>query len=405
MTLTNKQKEVFNSYRYEKPRILLCSGAKRAGKTFILNLIWLTHIAKFENKGLSFIIGGATQASIRRNVLNDLENIIGKELKLDKTNAVNIFGNKVYCFDGANADAWKKVRGFTAAGAFLNEGTALHDTFVKECISRSSYPGAAVFIDTNPENPAHTVKTDYIDKDGQMLPNGRLNIRAFHFTLFDNDKLDSEYVDSIVAATPSGMFTDRDIYGLWVAAEGVIYPDFNKGIHYIDSIDGINFIKYFAGVDWGYKHYGAIVVIGLDDKGNYYLVREVAKQFEEIDFWVSEAKNIKKEYGNINFYCDTARPEYITKFLKSGIRALNADKAVISGIESVAKLYKGNRFFILRSAVKRFDEEIYMYVWNEKTGEPIKLFDDVQDAIRYAIYTETEKPKARIKDKSKYGFY
>ena len=404
MTLTSKQKEVFNSYRHEKPRILLCSGAKRAGKTFILNLIWLAHIAKFENMGLSFIIGGATQASIRRNVLNDLENILGKELKLDKTNAVPIFGNKVYCFDGANADAWKKVRGFTAAGAFLNEGTALHDTFIKECISRSSYPGAAIFIDTNPENPAHSVKTDYIDNDGQRLPNGRLNIRAFHFTLFDNDKLDPDYVQSIVGATPSGMFTDRDIYGRWVAAEGVIYPDFNKDIHYVDSREGINFVRYIAGVDWGYKHFGAIVVIGEDDQGDYYLVKEVAKQFEEIDFWVSEARKIKEQYGNILFYCDTARPEYIERFQREGIRAWNADKAVVSGIEAVARLYKTRRLFILKPAVHRFNDEIYMYVWNDKTGEPIKLFDDVQDAIRYAIYTDQSRPVGRTRKKSDYGF-
>ena len=47
--------------------------------------------------------------------------------------------------------------------------------------------------------------------------------------------LDPEYVESIVASTPSGMFTDRDIHGYWVAPEGVIYKDFNKDIHYISS--------------------------------------------------------------------------------------------------------------------------------------------------------------------------
>ena len=404
MTLTTKQKEVFNCYRYEKPKILLCSGAKRAGKTFILNFIFLTHIAQFEGKGLAFILGGASQATLRRNVLDDWEQILGKELKLDKSNAIEIFGNKVYCFGGTNADAWKAVRGFTSAGAFLNEGTALHDTFVKECISRCSYKGARIFIDTNPENPTHSVKTDYIDKSGQRLKNGRLNIKAFHFTLFDNDKLDPEYIESIVQSTPSGMFTDRDIYGMWVAGEGVIYQDFNKDVHYIDSLDGINIVKYIAGVDWGYSHFGAIVVIGIDTKGNYYLVKEVAKQYKEIDFWVEEAKKIKKEYGNILFYCDSARPEHVTRLQNEGIRAWNADKAVISGIESVAKLYKSNRFFILRSAVKRFPEEIYMYVWNDKTGEPVKEFDDVQDAIRYAIYTDTNKPVARIKNKNNLGF-
>lgn len=396
MTLTSKQKEVFNCFRYENPKILICSGAKRAGKTFVLNLIYLTHIAKYKNMGLAFIIGGATQASIRRNILDDLEKILGKELKLDKSNAVEIFGNKIYCFDGANADSWKKVRGFTAAGALLNEATALHDTFVKEVISRCSYEGARIFMDTNPENPAHTVKKDYIDKSGQKLKNGQLNIKAFHFTLFDNDKLNPEYVESIVASTPSGMFTDRDIYGRWVAAEGVVYKDFNQDIHYIDTIEDINFVKYFAGVDWGYEHFGSIVVIGEDDKGDFYLLKEIARRHKEIDFWVKEAKEIKEQYGNIPFYCDTARPEHLVRFRKEKIRTLNADKSVLSGIEEVAKLFKQSRLFILKPAVKRFREEIFMYVWNEKTGEPVKQFDDVLDSIRYAIYTNSKGPAISI---------
>lgn len=404
MTLTKKQKEVFNCFRYQNPKILVCAGAKRAGKTYVLNLIYLTHIAKYKNMGLSFIIGGATQASIRRNILDDMEKILGKDLKLDKSNAVRIFGNKIYCFDGANADSWKKARGFTAAGALLNEATALHDSFVKEVISRCSYEGARVFMDTNPENPAHTVKKDYIDKTGQKLSNGQLNIKAFQFTLFDNDKLDPEYVESIVASTPSGMFTDRDIHGRWVSAEGVIYKDFDQSIHYVENVDGVNFVRYFAGVDWGYEHFGSIVVIGEDDEGNFYVVKEVAKQHEEIDFWLDEAKKIKKEYGNIPFYCDSARPEYVVKFRNNKLKALNADKSVLSGIESVARLLKMQKLFVVRNRVKRFEDEIYMYVWNEKTGEPIKLFDDVMDAIRYAIYTDGKDPrKVKSFNKSKMG--
>lgn len=397
--LTPKQKEVMDSFINEKPKILVASGAKRAGKTFVFILLFLMHIAKYEGQGLSFIIGGATQASIRRNILDDMESILGKELKLNKANAITVFGNKIYCFDGANADAWKKARGFTAAGALLNEGTALHDTFVKEVISRCSYPGARVLIDTNPENPAHSVKKDYVDKDGQRLPSGRLNIRAFNFTLFDNTQLDPEYVESIIAATPSGMFTDRDIHGLWVSAEGVIYKDFNKDIHYIsrEDFEKVNIVKYFAGVDWGYDHYGAIVVLGMDDKGNIYLIEEHAKQYEEIDYWVKVAKGIKKRYGNINFYCDTARPEHIERFRRERIRALNGDKKVVAGIEEIGRLYKLRKLYIVKEAVKRFDDEIYMYVWDEKTGMPIKLWDDVQDALRYAIYTELKPQRRREK--------
>ena len=209
--ITNKQKEVVKCVEKENPKILILSGAKRAGKTWIMIYCFLRHLTKYENKGYSFILGGTNQASLRRNVLNDLEKIIGREIKLAKDNHFKLFGNKIYCFDGANADAYKKVRGFTAYGAFLNEATTLHDTFIKECISRCSGEGARIYMDTNPENPMHTVKTDYIDKSGQRLDNGQLNIQSFQFTLYDNTFLNKEYVKSIEASTPTGMFFDRDI--------------------------------------------------------------------------------------------------------------------------------------------------------------------------------------------------
>ena len=113
MKITSKQKEVVDCIKYDNPKILICSGAKRAGKTFILIYAFIGHIAKYENKGYSFILGGTNQASIRRNILNDLEEILGYEIKLSKDNHFKLFGNKVYVFDGANADSYKKLRGFT----------------------------------------------------------------------------------------------------------------------------------------------------------------------------------------------------------------------------------------------------------------------------------------------------
>lgn len=392
MQFHDKQREVLKCIKYENPKILICSGAKRAGKTFVLTFGYMAHIAKFQNKGYSFIIGGTTQASIRRNILNDMESILGKEIKLAKDNHFMLFGNKIYCFDGANADSFKKVRGFTSYGAFLNEATTLHNTFVKECISRCSGEGARIYMDTNPENPTHTVKVDYVDKDGQRLDNGQLNIKAFQFTLYDNTFLNDEYVNSIIASTPSGMFTDRDILGKWVAAEGVVYKDFNKDIHYINDIENIKFNKYFVGVDWGYEHFGSMVLCGEDDEDNYYLLKEISYQHKEIDFWVEEAKKIQSEYGmNIPFYCDTARPEHVQRFKREGLYCPPTDKAVLSGIEVISKLLKNNKLFILESEVSNFKTEIYNYVWSNEKDEPVKKHDDTLDSLRYAIYNQNKR--------------
>ena len=88
------------------------------GKTYVLTFVFLMHISKFKNKGYSFIIGGTTQSSIRRNILNDLETILGKSINLSKDNHFKLFGNKIYCFDGANADSYKRLEGLQLMGHF-----------------------------------------------------------------------------------------------------------------------------------------------------------------------------------------------------------------------------------------------------------------------------------------------
>ena len=358
---------------------------------FLIELRRVRKIADRLNIPLpQYILAGADLGSLQRNVLNELTNKYDIEFKFDKHNRFILFDVQICCFGHSKINDLGRIRGMTAFGAYINEGTMANKEVFYEIKSMCSGEGARIIMDTNTDSPEHYIKKDFIDKADEKT------IKEVHWELFDNTFLTQRYIENIIATTPTGMFTDRDIKGYWVTPEGVVYSDFNEKIHYIDNIDNINFVKYIAGVDWGYSHFGAIVVIGIDDKGNYYLIEEIAEQFKEIDFWVNEAKRIKNKYGNIPFYCDTARPEYIERFKKEHIKAIDADKTVLSGIEAVATLYKTNKLYILRTAVKRFKEEIYMYVWKEKADEPIKLFDDVQDAIRYAIYTLQNKKQIQF---------
>ena len=78
-----------------------------------------------------------------------------------------------------------------------------------------------------------------------------------------NNKLSNEYIESIKMSTPSGMFYDRDIDGLWVSAEGVIYRDFNIKKHIKELPVRESIKRYFVGVDWGYEHHGVINLFAL----------------------------------------------------------------------------------------------------------------------------------------------
>lgn len=68
----------------------------------------------------------------------------------------------------------------------------------------------------------------------------------------------------------------------------------------------------------------------------------------------------------------------------------------MAGVEFVAEQIKLDKFRVAESASKPFLNEIYQYVWNEKTGTPQKEFDDDMDAIRYGIYNQHKKRSARI---------
>lgn len=397
--MNEKLKKIYNPKQIlalkSDARILVLHGAKRAGKTYILILCFLLLVKKHRDKKVKFIIGGASLATIQSNVLDDMSVILGYDIKLNKHNNFELFGNTVLVRPGMTSDAWKTVRGFTAYGALLNEGTALHDKYIKEVISRCSGEGSRIMIDTNPENPSHTVKTDYVDKSGQILDNGKLNIEAIHFSLDDNIFLDKEYIESIKLATPSGMFYDRDILGLWVNAQGVIYRDFNERVNVVDEIpQDENIVEYIGGIDWGFEHFGSIVITAYTDKGNYYVVEEITKQHRYVEeYWIPKLIELSEKYKGIIFFCDSARPEYYNLCIDNNLEVFNANKTVVAGIETVSSLFKLNKLRLIRSGIDRMLFEISNYVWADKVGkeEPTKVNDDSLDALRYAIYTHQVK--------------
>lgn len=393
---TPKQIEILKRTNTEDFFILGLHGAKRTGKTVINNDIFLRELIrvrkiadKLKIKEPMYILAGVSSKTIQNNVLQEIYNRYQLDIKFDKHNSFTLFGVKVVQAFTGTIGGLGGIRGMTAFGAYVNEASLANEKVFKEIISRCSGDGARIVFDTNPDNPEHWLKKEYIDSKSE-------NIISYHFELDDNTFLSPRYIQNIKESTPSGMFYDRDIRGLWVTGEGVVYSDFDSNKHFINDVDNIDFETYIAGVDWGYSHFGSIVVFGIDKLNNWYLLEEHAKQFKEIDYWAEVALDIKARYGNINFYCDSARPEHVERFRRERIRAINADKSVLSGIEEVARLIKLGRFFVVSDKVKVFKKEIYNYVWDEKTGNPVKENDDVMDSMRYAIYSHM-RLKARRK--------
>lgn len=375
--------------------LLIQHGAKRAGKTVSNNDIFLLEIKRVRDVakrlGIArpqYILAGNSLGNIERNILIELSNKYGLNFTFDKYNRFELFGVLVCCFGHGTIRDISRIRGMTSFGAYINEATTATEEVIREILNRCSGEGARVIMDTNPDNPEHFIKKDYIDKADNE------KIIEIQYQLDDNTFLSDRYKENVKATTPSGLFYDRDILGLWVNSEGVVYQDFDKTMVITDEvIKNTMFTRYIAGVDWGYEHLGTMVVVGITAKGNYILLEEIAEQHQEIDFWVEQAKKIKEKYGNIPFYADTARPEHIARFSRENINVKNGDKAILSGIEEVARLMKLKKFYVC-DRCKQFLKEVYNYVWDSKKGLPLKVNDDLMDALRYAIYTDSKLNKS-----------
>ena len=373
---TPKQKQVVHAYLNEDFKYMILAGAVRSGKTYIDNFLFLMDLRRAKqlaekngDKHPQYILAGYSSGTIYNNVISSLEKQFGFDLRTDRHGHYNLFGIDI-------------VPAFTY-GAYVNEASLAVEDVFQEIVSRCSVEHSHIIADSNPDNPQHWLKTKFIDNDD---PKARTVY--YHFTIDDNPTLAPDYVESL-KASKSGMFYERDILGLWVTGEGTVYSDFDKSTMVIERSKLPDSLTYTAGVDWGFDHPTAIMVVGHDDKGNYYLVDEAYGQFQQVDpHWIGVAQEFRKKYGaNMPFWCDTARTEHIRNFQQHHINAKYGYKNVLDGVEKVAALIKQHKFYVVEGAAPNFINEIYQYVWDEKTGAPVKDHDHAQDAVRYCIAT------------------
>ena len=387
---TKKQQQVIKSYLDEDWRILVLAGSVRSGKTYVNNYLFLMELRRVRRLAQEmgephplYILAGYSSSTIKTNVITSLESQFGITVSPDRHGHFHLFGVEIVPAYTNNDRGVGSIRGLTAFGAYVNETSLATQSVFQEIKNRCSVEGSRIICDTNPDVPTHWLKTEYIDNTD---PKAR--IKSFSFTIDDNTFLAQEYVDSLKAATPSGMFYDRAIRGLWVTADGLVYRDFDKDKHIVDTIP--DELSYYVGVDWGFEHKNSIVVLGDDPTdGTTYLIKEITGKHQYVQHWIDVAHEIQNQYGeDINFWCDSARPEYVQAFIDAGINARNADKSIMAGVESVGSRMRQGKFKVNKNGIEKFLDEIYQYVWNEQTGEPLKKNDDVMDATRYGVYNQ-----------------
>jgi phage terminase large subunit len=260
-------------------------------------------------------------------------------------------------------------------------------------------PFQQLIADTNPDTPTHWIK--------QRANRGQL--RMLESRHEENPTITPSYIAKLDALT--GVRYKRLRLGLWVAAEGQVYEQWDPAVHMVDHFDVPPEWTRYIAVDFGYTNPFVAQWWAMDPDGRLYRYRELyhtqrlvedhARQMHEL----SQGESIKA------VICDHDAEGRATLEKYFGHGTTPAYKSVIDGIQEVqARLRRqapDNRpriMFMRDSLVERdseldekklpccTEEEMPEYVWdlraNRKQGEePVKERDHGCDALRYcAMY-------------------
>lgn len=398
-------------------RVNLWEGSIRSGKTFASILRWFAFVAAAPQQG-ELVMVGKSRDSLYRNVISPVmsspEFAFLKPFIRYRAGAPIgwIFGRQVHVLGANDAKAEGKIRGMTVVGAYVDELTMIPVEFFKQMLGRMSPPGAAMFATTNPDSPAHWLKTEYLDKLGEFP-----DWRRFHFTLDDNPALSPEYIASIKREY-TGLWYKRFILGLWVAAEGAIYNMWDVDTHVRPWAELPDMRALVAvGMDYGTTNATAALLLGISRElvDNHYrsrlwLVDEWAYDSRQADgitkpdvelsamfrTWLHDTEHVPA--GNLGaahkprfIVLDPSAASMRAQLQKDGVDTHPADNRVGPGIALVANLLT-ERKLMVTDRCKGFIDEAPGYAWDPKKSEagedvPVKVADHRLDAARYAIAT------------------
>lgn len=395
--MSNRQKKVLcwwhKNSKYANYNGIIADGAIRSGKTVSMAFSFvLWAMTTFERQ--NFALCGKTIASFRRNVLGTLK----KQLKargytvtekrtdnllvVSKGDQANLF----YIFGGKDESSQDLIQGITLAGVFFDEVALMPESFVNQATARCSVTGSKFWFNCNPEGPFHWFYVNWIKKCKER------KILYLHFEMEDNLTLTKEILERYKTQW-QGVFYDRFIRGLWVLAEGLIYPVFNNSC--ISKTEPREYTQWLVSMDYGIQN---ATSIGLWGKCGsvWYRVREYyhsgrdsghqktdQQYYDELVSLVGDAP-VRK------VIIDPSASSFIALMHeKKRFQAWKAHNEVIEGIQHTASCLSDGTIKINDCCVNSI-REFGLYRWDEKKtakDEPIKDNDHAMDDIRYFVQT------------------
>ncbi len=201
-------------------------------------------------------------------------------------------------------------------------------------------------------------------------------------TVYDNPYLlenDPDYVKRLESLPE--LEKQAFLYGNWnIQIEGLVYDNFKPEKH-VKPFEKTPHHQIIAGLDFGATNPTAVCFIAFD--GWHYHI------FDEIytpNILIEDLAKAVKQVNPRIIYADPSGKGNIRELQKRGLPVKAGDNEVLAGIMTVRQLIQDNRLFV-DPKCENFLHEIQNYVWEEGKDKPMKVFDHLMDACRYALHS------------------
>lgn len=272
-----------------------------------------------------------------------------------------------------------------------------------------------------------------VDNEGRaILVDGKPKplIELYEGSTFENvDNVGEDYIRGMLS-TYTGSMRDRYIFGKWGALSGLIYPQFDEGIHVIDYASVRAYVRtlrvsgfkpsWFEGYDHGLSRHSCYGLFFSDDDGNAFLVdgfrvaeltiadaarriHETRARFgvssDEIGMIYADPDIFRRKAGNSRTVGETVAG----LFDEEGIRMQRGNNDISAGIaknwqylaitpshEHPITGYRGSPHFYITDTSTWFIDEITEYYFkrdgsDETTDKPVDRNDHAMDMWKYAM--------------------
>ena len=345
-------------------RFIINEGGSRSSKTYSLCQLMIIYCLQNNNKVVSVI--RKTFPALRATVLRDFIEILRdiglyNEESHNKSEQIYTFGNGSMV-EFFSVDNEQKIRGRKRDIAWCNEANELYfDDFTQlnmrtedKLIFDYNPSDSASWLYELPADESIKIKSTY--KDNPFLP------------------------DSIKAQIEDLKRTDEALYQIYALGEKAIsksniYSQWSFVAHRPSR-----FVKYVYGLDFGYNHPTALMRVYYCDN-DIYIEPVIYESYLTTTMLIEKLATLGIEQ-TVTILADYSRPEIIQEMNIAGYDVQNANKVVKKGIDNL------KTFGVICQDDKAIRREHENHKWKKIgdfiTDEPVKLFDDAMDAIRYA---------------------